>query len=296
VNPAIVCCSLSGFGMTGPRAKDPAYDYILQGIAGWMSLTGEPDGPPTKSGLSLVDYCGGVFAALALVTAVHAARRDGIGTDCDVSLFDVAIGMLTYPGAWLLNEGYEVTRTHHSAHPSLVPFQNFATADGWIVVGCAKEKFFTRLSEAIGRPELAGDERFATFAARRTHREELLAILTEAFAGDTSEAWLTRLSEAGVPSGPINTIAEALADPHTEARGMVAEVEHPTRGRIRVPASPLRVGPPPATRSPAPARNGQAEEILAELGYDDGRVAELAAAGAFGIDVATPAADEAAQA
>jgi crotonobetainyl-CoA:carnitine CoA-transferase CaiB-like acyl-CoA transferase len=282
VNPAIVCCSLSGFGLTGPRAKEPAYDYILQGIAGWMSLTGEPDGPPTKSGLSLVDYCGGVFAALALVTGIHAARRDGLGMDCDVSLFDVAIGMLTYPATWLLNEGYEVTRTPRSAHPSLVPFQNFQTADGWIVVGCAKEKFFARLAEAIERPDLAADERFATFGTRREHREELLRVLEDAFRTRSSAVWLERLGSAGVPCGPVNSVAQALSDPHTEARKMIAEVDHPTRGRIRVPASPLRVGSPPAARSAAPRRDADAAAILAELGYDGERVRELGAAGAFG--------------
>jgi crotonobetainyl-CoA:carnitine CoA-transferase CaiB-like acyl-CoA transferase len=148
VNPRIVCCSLSGFGMTGPRRAEPAYDYILQGLCGWMSLTGEPDGPPAKSGLSLVDYSGGFVAALSMLAAIHAARRDGKGMDCDLSLFDVAISLLTYVGTWHLNRGFEPVRTAHSAHPSLVPFQNFQTSDGWIVVGCAKEKFWRRL---VGR-------------------------------------------------------------------------------------------------------------------------------------------------
>ncbi len=125
LNPAIVCCSLTGFGMTGPRAKQPGYDYILQGLAGWMDLTGDPDGPPTKSGLSLVDFCGGYVAALSLMAGLHAARRDGIGGDCDVSLYDTAISMLTYPAAWHLNAGYRPGRTKNSAHPSLVPFQAF---------------------------------------------------------------------------------------------------------------------------------------------------------------------------
>lgn len=139
LNPRIVCCSLTGFGMTGPRAKEPGYDYILQGIAGWMSLTGDPDGPPTKSGLSLVDFTGGYVAALSLMAGLHAARRDGVGGDCDVSLYDTAIGMLTYPAAWHLNAGYQPVRTKNSAHPSLVPFQAFKASDDWFVVGCAKE-------------------------------------------------------------------------------------------------------------------------------------------------------------
>ncbi|MCA1713562.1 MAG: CoA transferase [Actinobacteria bacterium] len=124
INPSIVCCSLSAYGMTGPRLQDPGYDYILQGLTGWMSLTGEPGGPPTKTGLSLVDYTGGFVAAMAILAGLHAARRDGVGLDCDVSLFDTAISLLNYPAAWHLNGGFEPERTRHSAHPSLVPFQN----------------------------------------------------------------------------------------------------------------------------------------------------------------------------
>ena len=120
-NPAIVCCSLTGFGMTGPRSTEPGYDYILQGLAGWMSLTGEPDSPPAKSGLSLVDYSGGLVATIALLVGLHAARRDGVGMDCDVSLFDTAINLLSYPATWHMTAGFEPQRTSHSAHPSLVP-------------------------------------------------------------------------------------------------------------------------------------------------------------------------------
>ncbi|MGH2849246.1 MAG: CaiB/BaiF CoA transferase family protein, partial [Solirubrobacteraceae bacterium] len=177
INPRIVCCLLSGFGMTGPARAEPAYDYILQGIAGWMDITGEPGGPPTKAALSLVDYSGGLVAALALLAAVHAARRDGVGCDCDVSLFETALSLLTYPATWALSAGFEPVRTRHSAHPSVVPFQNFRTADGWIVVACPKEKFWRRLAEVLGRPDLATDERFATMADRREHAAELLEIL-----------------------------------------------------------------------------------------------------------------------
>ena len=152
LNPKIVCCSLTGFGMTGPRSQEPGYDYILQGLAGWMDLTGEPDGPPTKSGLSMVDYSCGLISTISLLVALHAARRDGVGMDCDVSLYDTAIGMLTYPAAWHLNAGFEPVRTHHSAHPSLVPFQAFEASDGWLIVGCAKEKFWQRLTVVIERP------------------------------------------------------------------------------------------------------------------------------------------------
>lgn len=283
LNDRIVCVSLSGFGMTGPRKAQPGYDYILQGVAGWMSITGEPDGPPSKSGLSLVDYIGGIVAALSLVTGIHAARRDGRGMDCDVSLYDAAIAMLTYPAAWHLNGGFTPQRHARSAHPSLVPFQLFPTADGWIVVACAKEKFWQRLAVAIGRPELAADERFKDFAARNEHRDELIAILDDAFRTKDGGAWLSLLTEAGVPCGPVNDVEGAFADPHTIARGLVVETEHPRFGTIRQPVTPARVGPPPPHHRRAPQLGEDRPYVLKDiLGYDEATIAALASAGAFG--------------
>lgn len=282
LNPAIVCCSLTGFGMTGPRADEPGYDYILQGLAGWMSLTGDPDGPPTKSGLSLVDYCGGFVAAISLLSGLHAARRDGVGGDCDVSLYDTAMSLLTYPATWQLNAGYEPSRTRNSAHPSLVPFQAFEAADGWLVVGCAKEKFWTRLIDVLGLPELGTDPRFVDFTARDKHRDDLLPILEQRLAQETVEHWLSVLRPAGVPSGPINDVAQALAEPHTEARGLIAETEHPRFGSVRQVVSPVRFGTETPTYTRAPLRGEHLPEVLAGLGYDHERVASLTEAGAFG--------------
>ncbi|GIX48807.1 MAG: CoA transferase [Candidatus Tectimicrobiota bacterium] len=288
LNPAIVCCALTGFGMSGPRRAEPGYDYILQGIAGWMSLTGEPDGPPTKSGLSLVDYTGGLVAALALLVGIHAARRDGVGMDCDVSLFDTAVSLLTYLATWHLTAGYTPQRTARSAHPSLVPFQNFQTADGWIVIACPKEKFWQRLTEVIGRPELARDPRFATFAARHAHAQELLAILEPIVRSQPSSYWLPRLRDAGIPSGPVFSVAEALRDAHTLARGLIVETPHPRFGTVRQLASPVRVGKQPPRYRRAPQRHEDAAYVLEQLlGYSPARIAELRAAGAFG----TPAPD-----
>jgi crotonobetainyl-CoA:carnitine CoA-transferase CaiB-like acyl-CoA transferase len=269
--------------MTGPRAAEPGYDYILQGIAGWMSITGEPDGPPTKSGLSLVDYCGGLVAAISLLAGVHAARRDGVGMDCDVSLFDTALAMLTYPAAWHLNGGFEPVRTHNSAHPSIVPFQNFRTADGWIVVVAAKEKFWQRLATALGRPELATDARFATFDDRRVNSSVLLPILDGLFATQTTEHWIDVLADAGVPCGPVNDVAGALRDPQTDARSMVVSTEHPRFGSVRQVASPVRVGGEPPSYRRAPLLDEHRDDVLTGLlGYDQSTVADLQAAGAFG--------------
>lgn len=278
LNPTIVCCSLSGYGMTGPRADQPAYDYLLQGLAGWMSLTGEPDGPPAKSGLSVVDFSGGLVAATALLAAVHAARRDGVGSDCDVSLFETALSMLSYLGTWQLTAGHQPQRTTHSAHPSLVPFQNFATADGWIVVACAKEKFWQRLVGALDRPELAEDPRFATFADRHRHADELISVLQQRFRARPGAEWLDLLAEAGVPCAPVNSVAEALADPQTVARQAVVSVPHPTWGEVRQIASPVRVGPTRTDHRRAPAPDEDFDHVTRViLGYDDATVAALSA-------------------
>lgn len=284
LNPAIVCCSLSGFGMTGPRSAEPGYDYVLQGMAGWMDLTGEPDGPPTKSGLSVVDYSGGLVAAVSILAALHAARRDGMGADCDVSLFDTAVSMLTYPAAWALNSDFEPTRTHHSAHPSLVPFQAFPSVDGWIVVACPKEKFWRRLTAAIGAPELADDPRYASFDARRTHAESLLPVLEAAFATRPTQDWLDALRAVGVPCGPVNSVREALADPHTVAREMLVHTEHPHFGRLLQVSTAARVGDERPDGRRAPRRNEDAEAVLTSLlGYTAEQTAAYDARGAFGM-------------
>ncbi len=284
VNPRIVCCSLTGFGMTGPRSREPGYDYVLQALAGWMSLTGEPGGPPQKTGLSLVDYSGGYAAALSLLGAVHAARRDGVGTDCDVSLYDTAVSLLTYPGTWHMTAGYEPARTRHSAHPSLIPFQAFEAADGWLIVACPKEKFWQRLVTLVGRPELE-DARFATFADRDRNRDALLPILEGIFREHTVADWLGPLYAASIPCAPINEVDGALTDPHTVARDLIASVPHEQFGEVRSLRSPVRVGPPGDDRAPtrpAPGMGEHTDEVLRGLGYDDDRIAALRATGALG--------------
>lgn len=282
LNAGIVCCSLTGYGMTGPLRAEPGYDYILQGLAGWMDVTGDPDGPPTKSGLSMVDYSGGLVAAIAILAALHAARRDGVGADCDVSLFDTALSMLTYPAAWHLNGGFEPVRTRHSAHPSLVPFQAFETADRWIVVACPKQKFWLRLTEALGCKELGGDERFCDFAARRRNAEELTGILEGIFLAEGSAHWLELLKAAGVPCGGVNSVGEALVDPQTQARNMVVTTSHPRFGEVKQVASPVKVGSDPPEYRRAPMRNEDQAYVLSELlGLDEESISYLDQKGAF---------------
>ncbi|MCB0154616.1 MAG: CoA transferase, partial [Anaerolineae bacterium] len=244
VNPKIVCCSLSGFGLAGPRHAEPAYDYLMQAYAGWMSLTGDPAGPPAKSGLSLVDYAGGAIAMAGLLAGLLRAERTGQGGEVDVSLLDTALSMLNYVAIWTLNRDYQPQRLPDSAHPTLTPAQAFQTQDGYLVIFCAKEKFWRALTEVLEAPELAADPRFASFATRYEHREALIADLKQRFLSRPTADWLARL-RGQVPCAPVNSLAEALADEQVLARQMITEVEHPefgplkqVRTAIHVPGSP----------------------------------------------------------
>ena len=282
-NPRIVCCSLSAFGMTGPRRTEGGYDNIMQGLAGWMSLTGAPDDPPTKSGLSLVDFSGGYVAAIAMLAGLWRARRDRLGCDCDLSLFETAISELNYVGTWAATRGYVPERRRNSAHPSIVPFQSFRTADGWIVVACPKQKFWRLLCDALEQPALASDPRFADFAGRDENREALLEILDEAFADRTSGDVLEALARRGIPSAPVNTVEEALRDPQAQAREAVVEIEHPRFGTVRHLATPLRVGDEPKPLRRGPLRGEDTVEVLTGVcGYSRERIDELLASGALG--------------
>lgn len=283
LNPAIVCCSLTGFGMNGPRQKEPGYDYILQALTGWMDITGEPDGPPTKSGLSVVDFSTGFVAALALVCGLYSAKQTGHGTDCDVSLYDTAVSMLSYPAVWHLNAGFQPERLRHSAHPSLVPFQAFEAADGWLVIGCAKEKFWRRLTVIIDRPKLADDPRFLTFADRRKNKAELISLLEPVLRSKSREFWMARLREASIPAGEIKSVADALQDPQLASRGLIRRAEHPRLGVIRTLASPVRVGTEFEAPTRSPGLGEQTEPVLRNLlGYSSADIATAKTAGAFG--------------
>jgi crotonobetainyl-CoA:carnitine CoA-transferase CaiB-like acyl-CoA transferase len=291
VNPRIVCCSLSGFGMSGPRSAEGGYDYMMQGLAGWMSLTGDPEGPPTKSGLSLVDLSGGYVAAIALLSGLWRSRRDAVGCDCDLSLFETALAELMYVGTWVGTKGYQPVRVANSGHPSIVPFQNFETSDGWIVVACPKPKFWESLCRAIGRPELSEDPRFVDFSARDANRDTLIPLLDAIFRTRTSGDWLDLLGVAGVPSSAVNDVASALAEPQAVARAAVVEHDHPRFGTVRTIATPLRVGEEEKAVSRAPFRGEHTAEVLVELcGYSTQRVAELHQDGLFGdVQLRVPA-------
>ena len=219
-NPRVVCCSLTGYGRTGPRAGEPAFDYLVQGYAGYMSVTGEPDGPPGKCGVSVIDFAGGYAAMVGLMVGLFDAQRTGVGRDIDISLLDTAVSMLSYFAVWTLNRDWIAERTRESAHQTLVPAQNFPTRDGWVVIFCNKDKFWRDLVETLGVSELAEDARFRTFADRFDNREALLPLLRARFQTRTTADWLDRL-RGRVPCAPVNDVRQALADPQVDRKSVV---------------------------------------------------------------------------
>ena len=282
INPAIVTCSLSGFGRTGPRAAEPGYDPIMQAMAGYMSITGEPDGPPGKAGVSIIDFAGGYAAALVLVSALLEAKTTGNGRDVDVSLLDTAVSMLTYFGSWTLNSGWRAERTASSSHQTLVPAQNFQTKDGWIAVFCAKEHFWEKFAELIGLSELISDERFSSFAARFDNREILIPILSERLLTRTTSEWMA-LFRGIVPAGQVNSIEEAFEDEQIKSRGLVLDVEHDDYGSIKQVGSPVMTDGSNEATTPGPSLGQHTEEILVELlGCDSDEISSVRESDALG--------------
>jgi len=282
VNARIVCCSLTGYGRTGPRAAEPAFDYLVQGYAGYMAVTGEPDGPPGKCGVSVIDFAGGYAAMVGLMVGLFDAQRTGVGRDVDISLLDTAVSMLSYFAVWTLNRDWIAERTASSAHQTLVPAQNFATRDGWIVIFCNKDKFWRDLVETLGAPELADDARFRTFGDRFAHKDTLLPLLQARFATRTTEDWLDRL-RGRVPCAPVNDVRQALADPQVLARDMIVEVEHPDFGPLKEVRSPVRTEGEIRHPARAPKLGEHTDQILREiLSYSDGTIARLRHAGVIG--------------
>jgi len=281
-NPRIVCAFLSAYGRDGPRATWPGFDYLMQAETGYFALTGEPDGPPARCGLSLVDLMTGLAMAYALVSALLAARASGEGRDIDVSLFDVALFNVSYLATWYLNAGYRQDRLPRSAHPSLTPCQLYRTRDGWIYLMCNKEKFWPALCHALGRPEWAADPRFRTFADRLANRALVNEQVESELIKRTTGEWLVTFG-GGVPAAPVLDVAQALENPFVTEHGRLFDVPHAAAvgGAYRAVAPPVRCADESAPTRPAPALGADTDSILHGLGYDAARIARLRASGAI---------------
>ena len=277
VKPAIVCVHASAYGRDGRRASWPGYDYLMQAEAGFMAMTGAPEDPPTRFGLSMVDFMTGSILATATLAALIDAQRTGRGRDYDLSLLDAALHQTSYPAMWYLNEGYETDRAARSAHPSVTPSQAFRTSDGWMFVMAQLPKFWTLLVDRIGAPELAQDARFATIPARLEHRDALVAALEAIFTRKTTAHWVDRLGGV-VPVAPIYGLAEAL-DSHDVA-DMIDTVPHPDApDGMRVLSNPIRIDGARLPNRAAPKLGADTEAVLGEAGIGAAEVAELRAAG-----------------
>ncbi|MBL8358951.1 MAG: CoA transferase [Rubrivivax sp.] len=274
VKPSIVCVHLSAYGRDNERANWPGYDYLMQAECGYLHLTGEPDGPPTRMGLSMVDFMTGTTTAMALLAGVLGATRGGRGCDIDISLFDVALTQLSYPASWLLNAGYEVQRLPRSAHPTTVPCQLVRTADGWMFVMCMTPKFWKALCEGLDRTAWLADARFATPDTRREHRESLTVLLDEAFGAQPTRHWMERFA-GRLPVAPVLDLPQALANPYVQRVGMVRPLPHPAAPDLRMLASPVRLNGERLPGRGCSALGDDTDDILLRAGYSEDERARL---------------------
>jgi crotonobetainyl-CoA:carnitine CoA-transferase CaiB-like acyl-CoA transferase len=279
-NPGLVYASISGYGQTGPDSRRPGYDAIAQARSGIMSVTGEADGPPVRVGVSSSDLVAGMWATIGILAALHEKQRSGQGQWVDISLLDGSVSWLTYVASGYFASG-EIPRRYGSAHPTIAPYQAFATADGFVMVAVGNDGLWRRFASALDRDDLAADERFRTNPSRVAHRDVLIPQIEVTMLSQTTDEWVRVLDGAGVPVGPIQTVDQALSDPQVIARGMVAEVQHPTVGPMRVVGCPIRLTRTPASVRTAPPLLGQhTDDILSGLGLSGSEIASLREAGA----------------
>jgi len=278
--PRLVRCAITGYGSSGPKAALPGYDFILQAESGLMSICGEPNGTPTKYGVAIVDVCTGMLACNAILAALNARHRTGRGQKVELSLYETSLVMLANVAANYLLAGKDGGR-FGNGHPSIVPYTTYRTADAMIAIGIGNDAQFARCAAVLGHPEWAQDPRFARNRDRVANRDLVDGAVNAALAADTAEAWLTRLKAAGIPCGRINSVAQALDDPHTAARSMIETVEHPLLGAFRTVGIPFKFSDTPASVRHAPPVLGQhTDEILtSDLGMDAGAIAALRANG-----------------
>ena len=277
--PRLIYCSISGYGQTGPRREEPGYDAVMQAEGGLMSITGDGDGPPYRLGVAITDIVSGLFAAQGVLAALVARERTTRGQQVDIGMLDATTALLTYQAGNYFTTG-EVPARMGNRHPTIVPYESFETAKGDLVIAGGNDDIWRRLCDALDQGHLADDPRFRTNRDRVAHYAELRPLLDATLRTHTRDEWVKRLSAAGVPCGSVREISEVLADPQIAARGMVAEVEHPTVGRVKVISSPVKLSETPASVRTAPPVLGQhTEALLGELGYDRESIDGLRAAG-----------------
>jgi len=275
INPKVVCVHASAYGRGGPRAKWPGYDYLAQAEAGFMSVTGAPEDPPTRFGLSLVDFITGTMLATATLAGLIDAGKSGQGRDYDLALLDAALHQTSYPAFWYLNEGYVVGRAPRSAHPSVTPSQTFRTADSWVFVMAQMGKFWVLLCDALGAPHLKDDPRFATMEARLENRDALTTILDGIFLQHPTAHWVDLLGGT-VPVAPVYDLKQALDNPLTA--DMIDTVAHPDRA-LRVLANPIKVDGARLPNRASPKLGADTDAVLAEAGFGADEIAGLRASG-----------------
>ena len=276
--PRVVRCAITGYGSSGPKAALPGYDFILQAESGLMSICGDADGGPTKYGVAIVDVCTGMLACNAVLAGLNARYRTKKGQKVEVSLYETSIAMLANVASSYLVSGKDAGR-YGNGHPSIVPYTTYQASDQMIAVAVGNDGQFRKFSEALSQSGWANDPRFAVNSSRVENRQVLDKLVAEVLAGQPAEFWLGTLKAAGIPCGMINTVAQALQDPHTQARAMVETVAHPTAGPVKILGIPLKFSDTPASIRAAPPTLGQhSDEILQNmLGYDAVRIARLRA-------------------
>ena len=277
LKPDIVSCTITGFGEYGPAKDRPAFDLVVQAYSGHLHITGDPDGPPARVGIPLADIAGGLFACIGILGALVGKLLHGTGQHIDVAMLDALVSLLSYDGLHHLNTGSQVGR-HGTAHAYMVPWQAFAVKDGYVVVGVREEKFWLRLCDEVGRPDLKDDVRTADNLSRVTNRLFTAGVLEDAFLNRTRDEWMTVLDEYDIPASPVNDLPAVFSDPQVLARGLVQTYDHPTLGPIRYTPSPMQFSAWDRPNATAPMLGQHTRAVLRErLGYRDDVVDGLVA-------------------
>ena len=280
LNPRLIYCSVTGFGQTGPYAERPGYDFMIQGMGGMMSVTGEPDGAPgggpQRAGVPVADIITGMYASIAICAAIAGRAETGLGQHLDLALLDSQIALLAYQNTNYFSTGTPPKRIGN-LHPNIVPYQPFKTSDGDVIVACGNDNLYKKLCDMLGRPDLETDPRFASNGKRVENRVEMTRVLQEIFSTKPTQEWVAALEAAGVANGPINNLAQVFEEPQVKARGVKIELDHPVAGKMPLVASPMRFsGTPIEYRNAPPVLGQHTDEVLGRvLGKSEAEIAKL---------------------